>query len=219
MASELNPRCTHVAPVLFRSQALHVPKKLKVIIGRCDKQSAWKRLRPVLLVLSLLCSGPTGAGLSITQQPWNFHTRRGHCMALGPPPHQDWGTLEGRDVSHSPASPVPRAGCGTKHAWQTCVGQICQPYSLSLLKLPDFRLPQLDHMCGLGSGLPTSTARHKGRSPGRGVRDQSSQTLAHCVTLGQSPPLSVPPAPQLTWEVSRLSCPAAPGFPKLCTVG
>lgn len=48
----LDPRLTHVAPVLFRSQALHVPEKLKVIIRRCDKQSACKRLRKILLVLT-----------------------------------------------------------------------------------------------------------------------------------------------------------------------
>lgn len=54
------PRRTHVALVLFQLQVRHVPEKLKVIIRRCDQQSAWQGLRPILLVFPL--PGPGLAG-------------------------------------------------------------------------------------------------------------------------------------------------------------
>lgn len=115
----------HVAPLLFRSQALHVPERLKVIIRRCDKQSAWNRLRQVFWVSPLLCSGPAEAGLATEPQdsaswgwralgPWlsplrvvtawlgdHLPTRAGRCLRAGM-------CLSRR------ASPVPRAGCGAK---------------------------------------------------------------------------------------------------------
>lgn len=89
----LDPRHAHVVPVLFRSQALHVPEKLKVIIRRCDKQSAWKCLRRILLVLPLPYHGLARAGLSTLSQlgmqsfgALGFHTERSlHSSATTSP--------------------------------------------------------------------------------------------------------------------------------------
>lgn len=82
----LDPSRTQVAPALFRSQALSVPEKLKVIIRRCDKQSAWKRLRQTLWVLQdHPHSASWGCGVLEAWLPhpaWALHT-------LQPPPRPD----------------------------------------------------------------------------------------------------------------------------------
>lgn len=190
--------------LLFRSQALRAPEKLKVIMGSCDTQSAWTRLRQVSLVSPLLRSGPGGAGLSA---PAGAAASRSPGLPLcavtawlrDPLPPRT------RSCFRAGVCLLHRSRMGHKtDAWPRFADRAGRPCSLSLLKLANFRRPQPDHTCGLGSGSPTRTAAHEERSPGLGCRDQRAPTRAPRVTLGQSPPPAVLRLPGSPGQASRL---------------
>lgn len=134
--------------------------------------------KPSWSALPLSYPGPAGAGPSTLSQLGlqSFGALASTlCVVTATTSPPRLGDAEGRDVSHSLASPVPRAGCGTKQTPGEDV--LIRWVNLTLChscKLPIFQLPQLDHTCALRSESLLMQQDTGKRSPGLGLRDQGS---------------------------------------------
>lgn len=182
-------------------------QELRVIIRRCDKQSAWKHLRHILPGAGLPCLGNgqgsrlhgTGHGCRALTTPCGHHT------AVSPTRLGEPGGHRYVSLASSVPGCVPGSGRTQMLAEGVLIGWV--GFILRHPPPPTFWLLKLD-ACAAPS--PADAAGCREDSPALGLSGQGPWTSAPFVNANQ-PPSPLPPA-----------CPdwsGSPGFPRLCTAG
>lgn len=193
LAGVLGPRHTQVAPVLFQLQVRHVPEKLRVIIRRCDRQSARKGLRQIRPAFP--CPDPVAHFPGRPPpSPAPSSAALASFGALGSTlcgrPAQRWDAIPTPTDRPGDACCVPSTGVlrAQRRVWLAQDGCRRAKVGWSDGSPSFFVTPgaaRRPASAAAPHGRPGKCLAYPcGRKPGLGSRDRRSGTLAHGVALG-----------------------------------